>query len=167
MQKTMLLFFIGAIAFSIPCSGKKKQVPLAPLPTAIVKAHKIFITNAGGSQLAFDEFYSQLKQWGQFQIVGSPGDADLIMELRFAVEDHGPKFYSSYNSYTKQTSVHSSELIDPQLTMDIYDPSSKQLIWSDIDHTRLARFQSNRDKETVKSADRIVAQLQERIALPQ
>ena len=90
---TVLLFsFVqpGALLAS-----KKKAVPPAPMPAAIADAKKAFVTNAGGSQLAFDEFYSQVKQWGRFQLVGSPEGADIILELRYFVEDKGTRVSSS------------------------------------------------------------------------
>ncbi len=42
--------------------GSKKHVPAAPLPEAIIDAKRVF-ANGGGSNLAFDAFYSALKTW--------------------------------------------------------------------------------------------------------
>jgi hypothetical protein len=71
-------------------AGKNKQnIPPAPLPTIVVNAKKIFLTNGGGSNLAYDSFYSDMKQWGKYEIVGSPDEADLIVELSYRVEHDG------------------------------------------------------------------------------
>lgn len=60
-------------------AGKnRKDIPPAPLPSVVVDAKKIFLTNGGGSDLAYDTFYSEMKNWGKYEIVGSPDDADLI-----------------------------------------------------------------------------------------
>ena len=58
---------------------KHPPVPEAPLPAAIVNAKKIFLTNGGGSNLAYDAFYSEMKSWGKYEIVGSPDEADLVL----------------------------------------------------------------------------------------
>jgi len=50
---------------------RRKDVPPAPLPSAVVNAKKVFLTNGGGSDLAYDAFYSEMKQWGNYKIVGS------------------------------------------------------------------------------------------------
>ena len=69
--------------------NKKKDVPVAPLPAVIVNANKIFLSNGGGSNLAYDAFYASMKDWGKYEIVGSPDEADLIVELAYRVEDKG------------------------------------------------------------------------------
>ena len=40
-------------------------------------------------------------------------------------------------------------------------------LWSETDHRRLARLQKNREKETVKSAERLVEDLKARVTIPQ
>ncbi len=51
-------------------SFKKKEVPKAPLPPVIRNARIVFLTNAGGSgtSLAFDEFYAEMKRWGNLRL---------------------------------------------------------------------------------------------------
>jgi hypothetical protein len=140
-----------------------KVVPVAPLPMAISNAKRVFLTNAGGSDLAYDEFYSQIKTWGRFSIAGSPSDADIVIELRYVVEDAGTKVWSSTNTYTGETQVHSHKVVDPQLSINIYESKSKDLLWSVTDHRRLAIRDKNREKETINSADRLVDELKNRI----
>jgi hypothetical protein len=162
-----LLSFLLALSFMcLPAiASKKKVVPPAPLPSAISDAKKVFVTNAGGNQLAFDEFYAQIKQWGRYQLVGSPAEADIILELRYFVEDKGTRVSSATNTYTGQTQVFSHEIIDPQLSLNIYSAGTKDLLWSATDHKRLARLEKNREKETINSADRLVQDLRGRIEI--
>ena len=160
------LVSIAAVLVVTVCpasASKKKIVPPAPLPSAIADAKRVFVTNAGGNQLAFDEFYAQVKQWGRYQLVGSPAEADIILELRYFVEDKGTKISSATNTYTGQTQVFSREVIDPQLSLNIYSATTKDLLWSMTDHRRLARLEKNREKETINSADRLVQDLRARI----
>ena len=145
----------------------RKDIPPAPLPAAIVDAHKVFLSNGGGSDLAYDAFYSEMEKWGKYQIVGTPDDADLIVELSYRVEDMGTRVWSSTNTYNNTTQVHSRELIDPKLILTIYDAKTKNSLWSTVDHRRLARLEKNREKEMINSADRLVEELRSRSGAPE
>ena len=150
------------VAVSSLAAKTRKDIPPAPLPTAITNAHTVFLSNRGGSELAYDAFYSEMKTWARFNIVGSPDDADLIIELSYRVEDHGTRVWSSTNTYNGATQVHSREMIDPQLLLTIYDAKTKNSLWSTIDHRRLARREKNREKETINSAQRLLDELKGR-----
>ncbi len=78
----------------------RKDIPAAPLPAAIINAHKIFLSNRGGSDLAYDAFYQAMKSWGRFEIVGLPDDADLIVKLSYEVVNEGTRVWSSTNTPT-------------------------------------------------------------------
>jgi len=169
MQNLAISLALGAILLSpglADANDKKKDVPVAPLPAVIVNARKIFLSNGGGSNLAYDAFYSKMKEWGKYEIVGSPEEADLIVELSYRVEDKGTRVWSSTNTYNT-TQVHSRQIIDPQLILTIYDAKTKNSLWSETDHRRLARRGKNREKETVNSAQRLVDDLKTRVTVPQ
>jgi hypothetical protein len=153
---------VFVMLFPILCQAKTKVVPPAPLPEQVTHAKTVFLVNAGGSNLAFDEFYQDMKAWGKFQIVGNQNDADLIIELRYWTEHNGESTVPVYNSYTKQTTYYSSEDVDPQLQVAIYDAKTKATLWSGIDHRKLAWGSHNRDKEISKSADRLVEDIKAR-----
>lgn len=121
----------------------------------------------GGSDLAYDAFYSEMKKWGKYEIVGSPNDADLIVEISYHVEHTGTRVWSTNNAYNGTTDVHSSQIVDPQLVLTIYDAKTKNSLWETIDHRRLARREKNREKETINSAERLVEELKTRVNLPQ
>jgi hypothetical protein len=161
---------LSAILFSpslAGAQGKNKVVPVAPLPAVIVNAKKIFLSNGGGSNLAYDAFYSKMKEWGKYQIVGSPEEADLIVELSYRVEDKGTRVWSSTNTYDNTTQVHSTHTTDPQLILTIYDSKTKNSLWSETDHRKLATRQKNRDKEMGNSAQRLVDDLKTRASVQQ
>jgi hypothetical protein len=148
-------------------AGKgRRDVPPAPLPAVIRDAKKVFLTNGGGSNLAYDAFYADMKNWGKYQIVGSPDEADLIVELAYWVEHGGTHVWSSTNTYTGATQVHSAQITDPQVVLTIYDAKSKESLWSAIDHRRLARREKNREKEIINSAQRLVDDLKLRVNSP-
>ncbi|HEY1676481.1 MAG TPA: hypothetical protein VGG04_02135 [Candidatus Sulfotelmatobacter sp.] len=143
----------------------RKDVPPAPLPAIVINAQKVFLTNGGGSNLAYDAFYAAMKSWGKYQIVGSPMEADLIVELAYRVEHGGTRIWSTNNTYNGTTDVHSAQIVDPQLILTIYDAKTKNSLWETIDHRRLARREKNREKETVNSAERLVDELKTRASL--
>jgi len=101
-----------------------------------------------------------------FAIVGSPEEADLIVELSYRVEDKGTRVWSTTNTYDNTTHVHSTQVADPQLILTIYDAKTKTFLWSETDHRRMARRQKNREKETVNSAQRLVDDLKIRVNVP-
>lgn len=161
LRNTLIL--IAFISVNLVSQAKKNDVPKAPLPTPVQSAKTIFLANGGGDPLAFDEFYSQMKSWGHFAFATSPDQADIVVELKYLVEDKGTRVWTSTNTFTNQTRVHSREVTDPQLVLDIFAPKSGVLLWSTTDHRRLAALASNRAKETVNSADRLVKELQDRM----
>jgi hypothetical protein len=170
MMRKLTIFSAMAVillASLVYGNDKKRDVPVAPLPAVIVNAKKIFLSNGGGSNLAYDAFYSKMKEWGKYELVGSPDDADLIVELSYRVDNKGTRVWSSTNTYNNTTQVHSSQIVDPQLILVIYDAKTKNSLWSETDHRRLAKREKNREKETVNSAERLVDDLKTRVSVPQ
>jgi hypothetical protein len=163
-----VLVFAGlSIALNALAAKERKDVPAAPLPSGVVNAKTVFLTNGGGSNLAYDSFYSEMKDWGKYKIVGSPDEADLIMELAYRVEHGGTRVWSATNSYNGTTDVHSAQIIDPQLTLTIFDAKTKNSLWSEVDHRRLARREKNREKEVINSAERLADDLKARVNIRQ
>jgi hypothetical protein len=160
MKKSVLVLVLLFLPFG--AFGKKKEIPPAPLPSQITQAKTVFLVNGGGSEVAYDAFYQEMKLWGKYSIVGSPETADLIITIQYWTEHNGSSGMPVYNSYTKQTTYYSSENIDPQLKLTIVDAKSKAELWSSIDHRKLVRMSHNRDKEIVNSATRLVDELKAR-----
>jgi hypothetical protein len=67
MKKTIVVLFI---LVNLSFAKHRKDIPLAPLPAVIANAHTVFLTNGGGSNLAYDAFYADMAQWGRYRIVG-------------------------------------------------------------------------------------------------
>ncbi len=67
----------------------------APIPDPLVKGKRAFISYelgdvtafprgySGGPERAYSEFYTQMKQWGRYDLVSDPKDADIIFAIRF------------------------------------------------------------------------------------
>ena len=169
MQNLAVLLVVGSILLSPSLAGAKdtkKDVPVALLPAVIVNAKKVFLSNGGGSYLVYDAFYSKMKEWSKYKIVGSPEESDLIVELSYRVEDKGTRVWSSTNTYYITTQVHSKQIIDPQLILTIFDAKTKNSLWSETGHRRFAKREKNREKETVSSAQRLVDDLKKSVNVP-
>jgi hypothetical protein len=75
----------------LPIRDLSAQTPVAPLPSQILTAKKVFISNAGGyfssdfwsgtADRTYNEFYEAVKGWGRYELVSSPGDSDLVLEI--------------------------------------------------------------------------------------
>jgi hypothetical protein len=165
MRNLAVLLVVGSILLVPSLAGateKKEDVSVAPLPAAIVNAKKVFLSNGGGSSLGYDAFYSEMKEWSRYKIVGSPEESDLIVELSYRVED-STRVWNSTNTYYITTQVHSKEIADPQLILTIFDAKMKNCLWSETDHRGFAKREKNREKETVNSAQRLVDDLKARV----
>src|SRR5262245_31772508 len=70
-------------------------MPPAPVPSSILQAKKVFISNAGLDMTslewfkrlgepnrAYNEFYAAVKDWGRYELVSSPAEADLVFEFQ-------------------------------------------------------------------------------------
>lgn len=140
----------------------RKDVPLTPLPAKVLAARKVFPANGGGNDLAYDALYAAVKEWSRFQIVDTSSDADIITEIRYLTEDHGTRVWSTTNASTGATNVHSRQIVDPQLVLTIFDPSSKEALRATVEHRRLVRRKKNREKETINAAQKLVDNLKAR-----
>ncbi|HEY4009871.1 MAG TPA: hypothetical protein VGM11_06945 [Acidobacteriaceae bacterium] len=64
------------------------ETPAGPLPARIASAHNVLLTNVGitarlglDSNQLYNDVHERLEQWGYYQLVSSPQDADLIFQL--------------------------------------------------------------------------------------
>lgn len=161
-----LLLSVVLVFSAIQVLGKnRKDIPLAPFPASIVNAKTVFIVPVGGANLAYDAFYSDMAAWGRYEIVKSSEEADLIIELNYLERHNGIDISSVTNYQTGNTQTTSTEILDPQVQITIYASKSKNPLWSATDHRRLAKQEKNRNKEIIKSAERLVDQLKTRIAV--
>jgi hypothetical protein len=165
MRNLAVLLVVGFILLSPSLAGardKKKDFPVAPLPAVIVNAKKVFLSNGGGSYLAYDAFHSKMKEWSKYIIVASPEESDLIVELSYRVEDWSARVWSSTNTYHIAAQVSGKQMIDPQLILTIFDTKTKNSLWSETDHRGFAKREKNPEKE-VNSAQRLVDDLKTRV----
>ncbi|MFP5229318.1 MAG: hypothetical protein ACLGXA_17035 [Acidobacteriota bacterium] len=99
-------FLFSALVLLLPLVNAQSTPPPGPVPAPITSAQKIFIANGGmdafslqafqeiglNGTYAYDSLYAAVRTWSQYQIVSSPADADLVLDIRFTaplVGEHG------------------------------------------------------------------------------
>jgi len=166
--RTVVLCFILAvlqISFSM-AQSKPAPVPSAPIPPQILAAKKVFIANAGGDEMAnydprfsgspdraYNEFYAAVKSWGRSEIVGSPAEADLLLEVRQSVSGG-----AGGGSGT-------SALI-PQFRLKIRDARTNALLWGFSIHFAFGLGQAESDRNFDQAVNRLVTELRTLVTPP-
>jgi hypothetical protein len=101
LTKRAALFLILSVSIpTIPMlmAEEPPAAPAAPIPAQIIAAKKVFISNGGEDQwldfdpkhnpsLTYDEFYADMKNWGKYELVSSPADADVVFEIHLAFRE--------------------------------------------------------------------------------
>ena len=159
-SRSIFIFILVALVPHMALAQKPATVPPAPIPAQILAAKKIFIANAGGDEMtlgdqiftggparAYNQFYAAIKTWGRYEIVGSPAEADLLMEVRQDVSAVTPAGKGS-SSYI------------PQFRLKIRDPKTDALLWGFDVHSAFGVGQSASDRNFDEAVDRLVADLQ-------
>jgi len=158
--RTVVLCFSLAvlqISFSVAQTKSAPATP-APVPAQILAAKKVFITNAGGDEMptnepifsgrpdrAYSEFYASVKSWGHFEIVASPADADLLLEIRQSVSA-GPGGRLGYGFV-------------PQFRLKIRDAKTNVLLWAFNIRSEFGLGQGESDRNFDQAVNRLVFEL--------
>lgn len=144
-------------------AAQAKQDELAPLPTQILTAKRVFIANgggddpgmpdplfSGGADRAYNQFYAAMKSAGRYELVGSPAEAELLLDLRFSVvPDRRPTGFWGPNG--------TGDAYDAVFRLEIRDPKTTALLWAYNEHMEWALLLSNRNKNFDRAAARIAS----------
>ncbi|HEY2362014.1 MAG TPA: hypothetical protein VGK36_12915 [Candidatus Angelobacter sp.] len=128
---------VGEVPGKMPVFSN--TAPLPPIPPSIGLAQNVFIQNvspndaiadrySGGKTEVSDALSSALLKWGRYKMVADKADADLVLQISFAVE----------------TSCTGFE--DPQLTLRVLDSRSGILLWTFLEHVNIALLSKNAQK---------------------
>src|SRR5215469_1703280 len=163
----------AGLAMSLSCgylctAQQFKQVPPAPIPPLILTAKKVFIANGGGDESLFDmpqytggpdrlynEFYAAMKSWGRYELVGGPGEADLVFEIRLTM----------VQPMQSEPLREQNPRYDSQFRLVIRDAKTHETLWGLTEHAQTAILQGNRDKNFEQTLAAILSELR-RIAGP-
>jgi hypothetical protein len=173
MRWTLLIVVALASVSAIGDNKTGRDISAAPSPDAVVKAKTVFLSNGGGSDLAYDTFSRAMKIWGRYQIVSSPAEADLIIEMAYQLRRRDTQTWAMRNgsgtayddtvNYSGGPNRHMGEISKPRLVLTIYEAKSKLPLWLTVDRCRQAHREKNREKETINSSERMVDELKMRL----
>ncbi|MFZ0816337.1 MAG: hypothetical protein WAM78_12510 [Candidatus Sulfotelmatobacter sp.] len=136
---------------------QSKGPATAPVPPQIAAAQKVFISNAGGSSLdaildetifnggpdrPYNQFYAAMKSWGRYELVSSPADADLVLEISWSLTDTGLRLP-----------------VLGQLRLVIIDPKTHITLWNITEYVQGAMLLGNRDKNFDEAMTTVVNRL--------
>lgn len=116
--------------------ARTEPPPQPPPPDVIARvtaAKSIFLSNAGvndyfaseipgGPNVAYNELYAALQQWGYFQLAGSPAHADLILQIRGT--EQMPQLQRTGIALDQAVATQHPAMIE----LSILDPSTLTLI---------------------------------------
>jgi hypothetical protein len=129
----------------------------APVPAQISAAQKVFISNAGGESLEtvidetvfnggpdrpYNQFYAAMKSWGRCELVSSPADADLVLEISWVLTDTGLRLP-----------------VLGQLRLVVIDPKTHVTLWNLTEYVRGAILLGNRDKNFDQAMNTVLGRL--------
>lgn len=120
------------------------------------------LTNfSGGPNRAYDEFFTALKEWGHYDLVGSAREADILLVIRFT-----NPIVNQQNAGEVGDLPH--DLIrDPQLNLAINDPKSGLTLWSLTEHIDPEGGRAEANRHFDDAIARLVADLQRLILNPE
>jgi hypothetical protein len=102
----------------------------APVPSQFLTGKRVFISNVPGALVfnpraaedapyrAYTQFYASAKEWGYYDLVSSPADADLVFEI------------SLTDLPTLGDIVHAQSTVRfPYLELTVRDPKTQAVLW--------------------------------------
>ena len=143
------------------------EAPAAPVPSQILTAKKVFISNNGGgldSQVwsggparTYNEFYAAIKNWGRYELVAAPADADLVMEISSSSEISGV-------GGSKESGCRSSNSM--QFKLVLLDPRTRIVLWTVTETVEGFILRSTGEKNTVSAMKRLIGDLKSLASQP-
>jgi hypothetical protein len=90
-----------------------------------------------------------MKSWGRYDLVSSPADADLVLEISWVLTDTGLRLP-----------------VLGQLRLVVIDPKTHVTLWNITEYVRGALLLSNRDKNFDQAMNTVVARMKGLMAPP-
>jgi hypothetical protein len=152
VSKTSFAIRIALFATLVPSVAALAQQPAqAPVPEAIRTATKIFLSNAGAdsglfpspfsgdTNRAYNQFYAGLKANSQYELVGDPSDADLVLELQLSAPVGSTRSMST-------NKVNGASDPVPMFRLVVYDRKTHFVLWAFTQSVEVAYLQKTHDR---------------------
>jgi len=138
------------------------------VPTALLNAKKVFISNAGADSglfphpfsgdpdRAYNEFFAGIQGWGRYQIVTDPSEADIVFELQL-MAPNGP-------SNANKVKGASDPL--PMFRLVIFDRKTHYVLWALTESIDAANLQKTHDRNFDEALSAITLDLKRLTSAP-
>jgi hypothetical protein len=154
LKVRLAAIFLGlAMISSLVLQAQTGAAPSAPIPSQILTAKKVFISNngdgydfniwSGGQDRTYNEFYAAMKSAGPFEIVSAPGDADLVLEVYV---------------------IANSDIWE--FKMSVLDPKTRIVLWTKYERLKSTFSKTERDKNFDDTINKLVSDLRALVAQP-
>jgi hypothetical protein len=154
IPKTACLIF--ACHFLVLSSALAQQIFVAPVPAEILAAKKVFVSNGGTDSSmpteqytgeayrAYNQLYGALQKSARFQLVSTPSEADLVIEV----------------------SAHVAVKAQDRVRLTIYETKSHFVLWRMDSWVELSLRRATRDRNFDSAVTKLASDF-EKLAGPQ
>jgi hypothetical protein len=155
IPKTACLIFV--CHFLVLSSALAQQTFVAPVPTEILAAKKIFISNGGTDSFspaerytseayrAYNQLYGALQKSARFQLVSTPAEADLVIEV------------------STQVAVKAQD----RVRLTIYETKSHYILWRLDSWVRLSLRRATSDQNFDAAVTKLASDFEKLASPPQ
>ena len=138
-------------------TARAQEVFAAPVPSQILTAKKVFISNGGSQSFSmserytgeayrgYNQFYGALQKSARFQLVATPAEADLVLEIATRVPVAAPD----------------------HLQLTIYETKSHFVLWSMDSWIEVAARRATSDRNFDIAVTRLASNFEKLAAPPQ
>jgi hypothetical protein len=107
----------------------QSPIPPAPVPSQLLTGKKVFVSNVPGALFSsprtaeddpyrpYNQFYASIKNWGYYELVPAPAEADLIFEV------------SLVDRPTMGNALVQSSFRLAYLDLTVRDPRTQVVLW--------------------------------------
>jgi len=155
------LAFLSLALFSTVAVLAQPPLPAAPVPSILVTAKKIFISNAGAdsglfpspfsgdTNRGYNQFYAGLQASGQFELVNDPAQAELVLELQLTSPAGSTRSLES-------NKVNGASDPVPMFRLVAYDEKTHYVLWTLTQSIEIAFLQKTHDRNFDDALNRIL-----------
>ena len=155
IPKTACLIFV--CHFLVLSSALAQQIFVAPVPTEILAAKKIFVSNGGTDSFtpaerytgeayrAYNQLYGALQKSARFQLVSTPSEADLVIEV------------------STQVAVKAQD----RVRLTIFETKSHYVLWRLDSWVELSLRRATRDRNFESAVTRLASDFEKLASPPQ
>ena len=158
------LFLILVFPFAGANLTAQQAKQLAPIPAPLAAAHTVFVAEGSVDAIAVNAFqnadqfnepynsvYQAMTGWGRYQVVTSPKDADLVLEVSFAAPMIDCGNVPTYS---------------PQLRLIVLDGKTHFVLWTFTQPVKAAFLKGTWEKNYAAGVAALIGQMKGLVGPP-